>query len=91
MIKAEAIPAPTPTLSDLGKRNKQQAACTGIQHKAAGPEVPAVEFQPPHPPPSTPLSQSLLEGIANLLEDLPTEACIELTITDIGVHRQVTT
>jgi hypothetical protein len=84
MIKAQAVPTPTPTSSDLGKRTKQQAAHAISQCKTAGPEVLVVETQPSHTKhadstPSTPLSQSPLEGIADLLENLSTEACVELT------------
>jgi hypothetical protein len=47
-------------------------------------DMPVVESQPPRSKrtdsaPSSPQGQSPLEGIADLLENLPTKACVELT------------
>jgi hypothetical protein len=54
------------------------------QRKPACPEVSVVESQPPSSKqtdsaPSPPQCQSPLEGLADLFENLPTKACVELT------------
>jgi hypothetical protein len=45
MIKAQAIPNPTPTASDLGKQTDQHVSRASSKCKAAGSEVTVVEAQ----------------------------------------------
>jgi hypothetical protein len=84
VVKAQATPSITSTSSDIGRRTERQAAPTGGQRKPACPEVSVVESQPPRSKqtdstPSPPQGQSPLQEIADLLENLPTKACVELT------------
>jgi hypothetical protein len=84
VVKAQATPSPASNSSDTGRRTERQAAPTGGQRKPACPEVSVVESQPPcskqtDSTPSSPLGQSPLEGITDLLENLTTKACVWLT------------
>jgi hypothetical protein len=84
VLKAQAKPSLTSTSSDTERRTERQAAPTAGQRKPACPEISVVETQPPRskqtdPGPSPPQGQSLIEWIADLLENLPQKACIELT------------
>jgi hypothetical protein len=84
VVKVQATPSPTSTSSHTGRRTELQAATTGGQRKPSCPAVLVVESQPPRSKQtdsasSPPQGQSSLEGIADLLENLPTNACVELT------------
>jgi hypothetical protein len=83
IVKAQATSSPTPTTPDLDRRPERQAVLTDGHCKSAGLEAPVVKSKPhlsKHPDSTpTPNSQSLLEGIADLLDNLPTKACIEFT------------
>jgi hypothetical protein len=84
VVKDQATPSPTSNSSDTGRRTERQAAPIGGQCKPACPEVSVVVSQPPRSKqtdsaPSPPQGQSPLEGIADLLENLPTKTRVELT------------
>jgi hypothetical protein len=84
VVKAQATSSPASTSSDTGRRTERQAAPTGGQRKPACPEVSVVESHPPRPKqtystPSSPQSQSPLEGIIDLLKNIPTKACVQFT------------
>lgn len=83
MNMAHDIPIPIPTSSKMGKRTEQLAARLSLC-QAAGPDLPAVETQPPITQhndctPSTPPRPTPLEGTANFLLNLPIKTCVELT------------
>jgi hypothetical protein len=70
------------TNSGIGRQFEQQAAHTGGPHTCAGPETPLVKSHPSrsnHADSTVPPRQSPLEGIVDLLDKLPTQACFELT------------
>jgi hypothetical protein len=84
VVKAQATPIPASTSSDTGIRTEGQAAPTGGQSKPACPEESVVEIQPPRSKQTDsthfhPQGQSPLEGIADLLDNLPKKAHFELT------------
>jgi hypothetical protein len=81
VVKAQATPTPASFSCDTGRRTEWQAAPTGGQSKIAYPEVSVEESQPPRSKQtdsSSQQGQSPLDGIADLLEKLPTKACVEL-------------
>jgi hypothetical protein len=83
IVKAQSSSSPTSASSDTG-RTERQVALTDGQRKPACPEVSAVESQSPRSKqtdsaPSAPQDQTPLEGIADLLENLPNKARVELT------------
>jgi hypothetical protein len=84
VVKVQATQRPASTSSDTGRRTERQAAPKEGHRKPACPKVSVVESQPPRSKqtdsaPSPSQGQSLLEAIADLLENLPTKACFELT------------
>jgi hypothetical protein len=81
VFKAQASPTQTSTSNGAGERTEVKAACTGSQSKDAIPEMIVVQPRPIHTDPATPTVQSPspLEGIADLLDNLLTNACVELT------------
>jgi hypothetical protein len=94
VVKAQATPTPASTSSDTGRRTEMQVAPTGDQRKPASPEVSVVESQSPRSKQtdsSSPQGQSPLEGIADLLEKLPTKACVELTRRLLSVASSIPT
>jgi hypothetical protein len=83
IVKAQATSSPTPTTSDLERRSDRQVVHTDGPYKSAGLEAPVVKSQPHRSKHGdstlTPNRQSPLEGIADLLDNLPTMTYIELT------------
>jgi hypothetical protein len=83
IVKAHATSSPTPTTSDLDRRSERQVVHTEGPCKSADLEAPVVKSYPHRSKHAdstpTPNSQSPLEGIADLLDNLLTKACIELT------------
>jgi hypothetical protein len=82
ILKAHATSPTMPTNSGLGRQFEHQAAHSGGPCNIAGPETLAVKShisRPNHADSTIPPIQSPLEGIADLLNNLPTQACFELT------------
>jgi hypothetical protein len=83
IVKAQDTSSSTPTTCDLDRQSERQAVHTDGPCKSAGLETPVVKSQPHRSKHAdstpTPNSQSPLEGIADLLDNLPTKVCIELT------------
>jgi hypothetical protein len=71
IVKAHDTSSPTPTTCGLGRWSERQAVHTVV--KSQPHRSKHVDSTP------TPNSQSPLEGIADLLDNLPTKACTELT------------
>jgi hypothetical protein len=84
VIKAEASPTQTPTSTAARERTDVKTACRGNQNKYAIPGTIVVQSKQPRTPDANPAAstlprQSPLEGIDDLLDNFPTEACVEMT------------
>jgi hypothetical protein len=84
VVKAKATKEPTLSPSGAGWQTTGRASPAVGKSKPGRPWAPVVLRQPPQPKntdssPPQPQSQSPLEGIPDLLDKLPTSACVELT------------
>jgi hypothetical protein len=84
-MKAKATKEPTLNPSVAGGQTSGRAAPAVGQSKPGRPGAPVVLPQPPQPKhtdsyPPQPQSQSTLEGITDLLNNLPTSACVQLAL-----------
>jgi hypothetical protein len=84
IVKAQAKKEPAPNPSGEGGQTTGRAAPAVGQSKPSRPGTPVVLPQPPQPKhtdssPPQPQSQAPVEGITDLLDNLPTSACLQLT------------
>jgi hypothetical protein len=81
-LKTHATSPTMTTNFGLGRESEHHAAHSSSPCTTAGPETPAVKShlsRPNHADSAIRPSQSPLEGIADLLDNLPSQVCFQLT------------